>query len=176
MGPDPFDELGLLPSFDLDPAVVERAYLQRAAALHPDLAADPAETARAAARLNHAKQVLDSPERRANALLARLGGTGLDMDRSLPDGFLTQIMQVRADIEADGVTRNPAARSRWEAWAQERRREHINAVSVLFLGLSTPPSREALHAIRMNLNAWRYIERLIEQLDPDYDPARADFR
>jgi hypothetical protein len=29
--------------------------------------------------------------------------------------------------------------------------------------------------IRRELNAWRYIERLIEQLDPNYDPGRADF-
>ena len=29
--------------------------------------------------------------------------------------------------------------------------------------------------IRESLNAWRYIERLIEQLDPDYSPAEADF-
>ena len=37
------------------------------------------------------------------------------------------------------------------------------------------PAPEALREVRTRLNAWRYIERLIEQLDPDYDPARADF-
>jgi len=38
-----------------------------------------------------------------------------------------------------------------------------------------PPDPALLGEIRTQLNAWRYIERLIEQLDPQYDPNRADF-
>ena len=30
--------------------------------------------------------------------------------------------------------------------------------------------------IRRELNVWRYTERMIEQLDPGYDPNTADFR
>jgi hypothetical protein len=75
-------------------------------------------------------------------------------------------------------------RAKWESWAEERRREAIAEVGGMFAAIgpgSTDLRRaegrwhEGLRAIRVRLNAWRYIERLIEQLDPGYDPARADF-
>ena len=46
----------------------------------------------------------------------------------------------------------------------------------MFQSLSSPPAAESLAEIRIRLNAWRYIERLIEQLDPGYDPDVADFQ
>ncbi|MCC6661058.1 MAG: DnaJ domain-containing protein [Phycisphaerales bacterium] len=165
---DPFAMLGLPRGFDLDPSEVDRAYLERAGAVHPDVAAGDDDAARKAAALNHAKRVLEDPERRARALLALLGGPGKE-DRSLPPGFLMEIMETREHIEA---ARGPEERARWEAWAAERRREYQANVAGLFLRYAETgvPAR-----VRMTLNAWRYIERLIEQLDPDYDPARADF-
>lgn len=173
MNPDPFDLLGVAAVFDLDPAELERAYLARSAALHPDLAAGDADVARRSAVLNQSKRILEDPERRADALLSRLGGPTREKHKALPDGFLAEIMETREAVEEAG--RDPGARARWEAWAEERRREHIAIVSGLFKALGEPPDPAALSAIRTRLNAWRYIERLIEQLDPDYDPARADF-
>lgn len=173
MHPDPFDQLGLAPAFDLDPAALERAYLARSAALHPDLAAGDADAARRSALLNQSKRTLEDPERRADALLTRLGGPAREQHKALPDGFLAEIMETREAVEEAG--RDPEARARWETWAEERRREHIAVVSGLFKALGERPGPAALAAIRTRLNAWRYIERLIEQLDPEYDPARADF-
>lgn len=167
---DPFDVLGLPPHFDLDPSVIERAFLRAMASAHPDAAgsANGIESA----DLTEARRVLDDPERRANALLDRLGGPGKD-DRSLPDGFLMEIMSVREEIE------QTPDRERWTAWAEERRAEHIASVGAHFQRLDhagDEPARESIRrSIRTELNAWRYAERLIEQLDPDYDPARADF-
>ena len=46
----------------------------------------------------------------------------------------------------------------------------------LFERFDETNEQAVLSEIRTQLNAWRYIERLIEQLDPDYDPNRADFR
>lgn len=169
---DLFDLLGLPPTFDLDSAELQRAYLSRSAAIHPDLAAGDAAAARRAAALNQAKRTLEDPERRANALLARLGGPSKEQDRSLPPGFLMEIMEVREEIESGG--RNEPKRAKWEAWAAQRREEHIRLISDLFG--RKPVDVAGLAAIRTQLNAWRYIERLIEQLDPDYDPARADSR
>jgi molecular chaperone HscB len=170
LGVDPFDLLGLPPVFDLDAPALQRAYLQRSAAIHPDLAAQDAEAARQAAALNQAKRMLDDPERRANALLARLGGPGKERDRSLPPGFLIEIMETREEIESARL--DPAARTRWEHWGAERRAAYAARVSGLFASAGSNPA--VLRAIRTELNAWRYIERLIEQLDPDYDPSRAD--
>lgn len=172
---DPFHTLRLPPRFDLEPAAVERAYLARAAAIHPDLAStDPerqADAARRSATLNQARATLLDPERRAIALLDRLGGPSASQDRSLPDGFLMEMMEVRERIDEEIADEGGAARSRWEAWAGERRSEHEAAVGVMFATLHEPADPGVLAKIREQLNAWRYIERLGDQLDPGHEPA-----
>jgi molecular chaperone HscB len=175
---NPFSELGLPERFDLDAPAVESAYLARIAAIHPDLS-DPAASddfARRSAALHEAKAVLLDPERRAGALLALRGGPGPSDDRALPDGFLMEMMEIREAVEADRG--DPGAVARWEAWAGERRAEHAERVAGLFDRADAAEGAAkagALTEIRRELNAWRYIERLLEQLDPEYDPARADF-
>lgn len=176
MTPDPFDTLGLPPAFTLDAAQIDRAYLARSAALHPDVATGDPDAPRRMAALNDAKRTLEDPERRAIALLARLGGPAKEQDRSLPDGFLIDIMETREEIESAIQSGDPAQRRRWEAWAQAQRERAIHEVGAMFAALGPPARPDQLRAIRTRLNAWRYIERFVEQLDPDYDPARADFQ
>ncbi|USN99460.1 MAG: hypothetical protein H6810_01940 [Phycisphaeraceae bacterium] len=171
MTADPFDTLGLEPAFGLADVQIEQAYLARIASAHPDRDADGAA---AAAALNVARAALLSPERRANTLLARLGGPGPSDDKSLPDGFLMEMMTVRGEIEEAIADGGDDARGEWEVWADERRAGFIERVGALFARAQAGET-PALAKIRTELNAWRYIERLIEQLDPDYDPARADF-
>jgi molecular chaperone HscB len=164
---DPFDLLGLPPRFDLDSAAMQRAYLLRSAAAHPDLAQDPAHdpaAADSAAALNRARQQLEDPESRADALLARLGGPAREADRSLPAGFLPEIMDVREQMEAAIAAGDAAATAHWHQWAMMRRAEHIASVTASFASLSSPPAQGTLKEIRRSLNAWRYIERMLEQL------------
>lgn len=173
--PDPFDMLGLAPRFDLMPDQVERAYLARAAKVHPDLVGRGEEAERQAAELAAARATLDDPESRANALLARLGGPSKEADRSLPAGFLATIMELREQVEEAMASGDPVERKRQQGFAQERRREYMERVGGLFQAYETSHDSAVLASIRRELNAWRYIERLIEQLDPGYDPAKADF-
>lgn len=170
---DAFDTLGLPARFDLDPARIQRAFLQRTAGLHPDHGARPEDEA-ASASLNAARAVLDDPEQRAGALLSRLGGPSKEQDRSLPDGFLMEMMEVRERIEAE--RKDPDARERWEDWGESRRRGHMERVKNLFAQATGPeggpplpqgPEASVLKAIRRELNAWRYIERMLEQLGED---------
>lgn len=173
---DAFDLLNLPPAFDLDPAHLRRAYLLRSAQIHPDVAGQDEEAARRSALLNEAKDALEDPERRADTLLLRLGGPPRERERSLPDGFLASIMETRMAVEEAIASGDPAERRRWEGWATDQRGRHIGRVGAMFAALGSPPAPDDLRAIRTELNAWRYIERLIEQLDPGYDPGRADFR
>lgn len=181
---DPFATLALAPRFDLDHARIQAAYLQAVGSAHPDASAsagaassggagDPARPD--PATINEARRILADPERRADALLRRLGGPPSAQERGLPEGFLMEVMEVRQQIEADLAADPAAARSRWETWAEQRRAERQQAVAAMFQALADPPAPDALRDIRIQLNAWRYIERLIEQLDPEYDPAVADF-
>lgn len=177
--PDPFDLLGLPPSFDLNAGQIARAHRKASASAHPDRnpsAPDAgSEAARTTARLNHARRTLENDELRANALLERLGGPPKNREKALPDGFLIEIMRTRLAVEEALGSGDPAARETCESEAEAEREKWIHDVRAAFAALGDPPDPAQLTAIRVKLNAWRYIERLIEQLDPDYDPARADF-
>ena len=170
--PDPFATLGLPVSFALSRQQVESAYLSRIAAAHPDHGNDADSPADAAA-LNDARRALLDDETRANLVLASRGGPSASDDDALPDGFLMEIMETRMEIESALASGDDAERARWSAWAVEQRGVYARGVGD---GLDAASGdRAALGEIRRTLNAWRYIERLIEQLDPDYNPASADF-
>lgn len=170
---DPFGALGLERRFDLDDAAIEAAFLQRLAMAHPDLAGESSSAD--AAGLTDARGLLLDPERRASTLLALMGGAVASDHKALPDGFLMEMMELRGEIESDLAEGGSESRCRWEAFAEERRASHIAKSGALFSQLGGVPNESDLRAIRIELNAWRYTERLIEQLDPGYDPARADF-
>ena len=179
--PDPFDALGVPPSFRLTATQIERAYLTRAAQAHPDAhadahtSADAAQAASGMAHLNDARRRLRHAETRARALLHR-HGLHDPADDALPDGFLMSMLETRMEIEAAIAGGDEAERTRWAEWAERRRAEHAERIAELFDDLDAGGDQDAIGAhIRVELNAWRYIERLIEQLDPAYDPDRADF-
>jgi len=158
---DPFKLLGLEPRFDLDPAEIDRAFLARAAGAHPDLAGSDASMS----SLNEARRILADPERRANALLTLLGGPRAEDCRDLPPAFLMEIMELRERIEGLLAGGDESIRASVAREAQMRRDECVRAVSHAFASLDDPPAASALRDIRVQLNAWRYIERLIEQID-----------
>lgn len=180
---DPFLVLGLERTFDLDESRIRRAYLARAAMMHPDTleGALDGDADASSAALNEAKRTLEDPERRANALLVLLGGASAEGDRTLAPGFLMEVMELRERVEEALGSGDASARARVGREAGEAREAYIRRVGALFRGLGEldgvggDERGAALRAIRVELNAWRYIERLIEQLDPGYDPGRADF-
>lgn len=151
---------------DLDRARIERAYLARLSGAHPDLGGD----AVGASDLNEARDVLVDPERRANLLLELAGGPGASDCRDLPDGFLMEMMELRQRIEEEVEADPESARAHWEEWGRGKREAHEAEVARML------SEGADLVAVRVELNAWRYIERLIEQLDPEYDPARIEGR
>jgi molecular chaperone HscB len=153
---DAFDVLGVEARFDLDSARLQRAFLARSAELHPDRAAG--DEVRAAA-LNQAREALRDPEQRANLLLARLGGPSKEADRSLPAGFLEAMMSARESLDAAKQAGSGDEVERWRAWAESERDGHMARVRGLFA-----EERPDAKAIRRELNAWRYIERMLEQV------------
>jgi curved DNA-binding protein CbpA len=166
---DPFAALGLPRRFSIDSADVERRYLAAVAEMHPDLMShsealgalgeDNIDVDAKSSALNEARRTLEDPERRAIALWKLLGGKD---DPTLPPGFLMEMMEVREAIEA-GVS--GPERAKWEAWVEDRRRDYTKAVGELFLRIERgEPAPDHLRQIKLQLNAWRYIERLAEQL------------
>ncbi|HBS28876.1 MAG TPA: hypothetical protein DEB06_05375 [Phycisphaerales bacterium] len=161
--PDPFALLGMPRGFEMDRAALHRAWLARAARVHPDRDAGDPEREAALAALNLARVTLDDPERRAEALLRLMGGPTREADRTLPDGFLPEMLAVREEMESDLASDAAAARSKWGGWASARREEHIAHAAGLFREAQSGRAG-ALMEIRALLNAWRYVERMIERL------------
>jgi len=171
---DPFALLGLPRGFELDPSALQAAYLRASARVHPDKRHEPAgalEAAADAARINDARQMLADDERRADALLRVLGGPPKDRVKDLPDGFLLDIMGTRETMEAAIESRDPQQLAALQGWAEERRREFAAAIALLFADHACSNDAALLREVRVQLNAWRYIERMLEQLDPDDRPA-----
>ena len=163
--PDPFALLGLERRFDIDPAALKRAWLTKAAKAHPDrVGASGTETDASSARLNQAMQTLENPERRAGALLKLLGGAAAEDDKSLPDGFLMEMLEVREEAEAAARAHDEAKLRAFESWANDQRSAMIGQVGKMFVSVGDRADGEALGAIRTQLNALRYIERMIDQI------------
>ncbi|MCA9283822.1 MAG: hypothetical protein KDA22_01310 [Phycisphaerales bacterium] len=167
---DPFTLLGLPHKFDLSRAEIQAAHLRHLARLHPDRIADPIErieASMAAARVNQARAILENDEHRANELLVRLGGAEREEDRTLPDGFLAEMMETRERIETLMQSDGGQARTEIEGWAAAERRgylERLRRVLQEAAGVEGDRRTALLAEGRQQLNAWRYIERLLEQL------------
>ncbi len=181
---DCFAILGLPRVFALDPVAIQRAFLTRSAEIHAGVA-DADEQDRALSELNQAKAIVENPESRADALVLLAGGPSRETDRSLPEGFLQEMMELRQameeEIESASTEARPAAIAKWEGWSFKRRQDHERRAGLHFAqlhanvspmpGVSEPPSENnLLRTIRRELNAWRYIERMIEQIDPQQGP------
>lgn len=157
MPSDPFTTLALPRSFDLSDQAIESAFVRRSVQVQPS------GDEHALEELNRARDLLIDPEHRAAELLALVAPPEVLGDRSLPPEFLQTIMDIRVRIE-DELATDPQARARWRAWGQARRGDHVRRVSELFAVAGDPPARDLLVLIKRELNAWRYIERLLEQL------------
>lgn len=109
---DPFETLGLSPTFDLDPGELEKRHRELSKALHPDrFAACPASERRQALgkaiEVNAAWRSLRDPVERARALLARLGVVVHEGSEPAADPeLLMQVMELREELSDAGRQRD----------------------------------------------------------------------
>jgi molecular chaperone HscB len=165
---DAFAALKLPRRFDLTHPQISRAYLA-ASRTWQHQSIDPDLTHQALAVINQAKLTLLNPEARANHLLHLLGGPSASRDRSLPPGFLMQIMEQREALQAAQASADREQVEAFTTWASAQRQANVQQVAPLFAALSSvnsKPDPAALAHIRQILNAWRYIERMAEQISP----------
>ena len=170
---DPFQRIGVDARFDLDPAMIERKLVRATARLHPDRAADDIEAdawGRELAAINAAARLLLNDEQRADALLRLRGGPAASEEKGLPDGFLQEILGTRMELEEALASGDADGRTRLETWAHAERAGHHRRVAALFDEHAASPEPELLRNIRLELNRWRYVERMIEQMDPRARP------
>ncbi|MEM9083217.1 MAG: iron-sulfur cluster co-chaperone HscB C-terminal domain-containing protein [Planctomycetota bacterium] len=165
---DPFSLLGLPLSYDIDEAALERVWLRKSAKLHPDRAGEDEHASDILGALNAARATLLNPELRAGALLAALHGPSASEDKTLPEGFLEQTLAERMEIEELAASGDQAAIEAKVAEVREREQALVVRVADLFGGVKEGDA-DRLAAIRHELNAWRYLTRMLERLRGESD-------
>ncbi len=170
--PTPFAVLGLEPSFAVDQQGLKKRMLALSRALHPDFhAGADAETRRLAedhsAALNAAYALLSDDARRAEWLVRELGGPREDEERTLPGAFLQEVLEWNEAIEearasAPGSPER-AALAPLTRQLRDARAQGLQGVARLLTPLPAPGAA-ALRAVRQELNALRYLERVLREL------------
>ena len=177
--PDHFDLLGLPRQFALDAAGLERAYLARSRATHPDFhglasGAEQRASLELAAALNEAYATLRQPFRRAEYLLALEGGPSAADHKEMAPEFLEEMLDLRMAIEElreSGAADSPG-RTAMERQLTERGGRLAEALQGLFTRLEALPAEDAgrkplLAQVRQALNAAKYVEGLLRDLRAD---------
>ncbi len=164
--PDHFARLGLEPGFRLDRDALERAYLERAAAAHPDrVATASSELRRAAledsAAINAAYRVLRDPVARAEylVLLAGIDLDSNDRERGAPhpeQTFLVDMIERRETLAELGG----------DAAGLEALRERVEGErDELFAAGLDALARADTRAAALALVHRRYLQRLLDEID-----------
>ncbi len=171
---DPFSLLDLPLRYELDPKDLDRRMRRIAARLHPDRTTDPivaAENADRLAEMHAAADLLRDDLKRADRLIDLWGGPEASSEKGLPDGFLEEMLEVRMDLESSLDSGDELAVRRLEEWAGAEWGARRDAVGSLLDG-DRPASENDRRSARLEINRWRYIQRMLEQLHPS--PASMD--
>lgn len=167
-----FETLGLPQQFPLENSQLETTYHALAAELHPDFYATAPTAQRAlseqlSALLNRAYATLLDPTARANYLLS-LWRQGDDVqERDLPDGFLQEMFFLQEEIEdlLQAEDYESLATQRLPLETRLRTLQNSYQTQLTNAG-TTPPSSADLHELQRQLNAERYLQRLLARCQP----------
>ena len=148
---NPFETLGLAPTFALDPASLEQRQRELNRAVHPDRHAgkSPAERRQALSRamdINLAYRTLRDPASRAEALFELLGAGGTRESTISDPVLLLEMLEQREALEQARQSKDLARLRGIGALMAERERRVTAALESAFAPLlgSTSPSQAAL--------------------------------
>jgi molecular chaperone HscB len=152
--------------FDLDPAVIERAFFDKSKELHPDRFANAPAAERVAAlsktrALNDAYQTLKKPVPRAEYLLERAGVTIGDNEQLDPT-FLMEILELREELAEARVAKRTSEIEKLCGVMKTRRKAAVDSLATLF-------AKNDLAAIKEQLIVLRYLDRYLEECDAALD-------
>ena len=117
---------------------------------------------RVSAQLNQAFHVLLDPVQRAEYLLEMSGGKAAADDKQVPQQILMDTLELREEIEEAKAAGDQAGLHRMREQIQRRFDETLEGVAALARKL---PGDEGLRRnLRNELNAIRYLRKLLEQL------------
>jgi molecular chaperone HscB len=164
---DMFERLGLPRRFSIDAAALEREYLARSRALHPDYhqlgsSAEQSASIALTAALNEAYATLKDPFRRAEYLHHLEGGPTASELKDVPAEFLEEMLDLRMEIA--GLTPDSPATVAMERQLTERRDTLLGQIGSILDGVALEHHAGELARARRLLNATKYVNNLIRDL------------
>ena len=171
--PSPFATLGVEPRYALNRMALRKRLLALSRQLHPDFYgnadAQVRELAqRNTAELNAAFEILDDDFHRADWLVKSLGGPTQEDERQMPPAFLAEVLEWNETIEeAREAEPGSSERAALDELEKELRAERQNVMNSIESKLDPLPDAHApiLAEVRRNLNAIRYIDRSLREID-----------
>lgn len=169
----PFAILRLEPRFALESGDLKRRLLRASRVVHPDFfaGADAEVRARAehaSALVNEAFATLSDPAARADWLVRSLDGPSEAEQRDMPRAFLMEVLEWNEVLERARAPRaGAAAREELEQLKRTLRAEKTTVLASLekLLTPLPPPRSPALVTARSQLNALRYLDNTLAQID-----------
>jgi len=170
MQSDHFQLLGLERRFAIDPAELERRYLERSREVHPDRQADRPAGERAAAageamQVNLAYRTLKRALPRAEHLL-QLAGVRIGDNEPVAQDLLMEVLELREQLAT--------ALARMDAAARTRERAELDKLGALFAEFEVAPQGgggAALARIKDQVILLRYLARYREAFEDDAEAA-----
>ena len=162
----PFELLGLEPSFEVDTKDLKARLRRFTRLVHPDFFALEGDEALAKAErnnalLNEAFAILSDETRRADRLVADLGGPSEKDLGSMPQAFLMEVMEWNEVLEeASPGSEELQQLSRDLTAHRDRISDEIGAA----LTPLPQPGAPSLAGIRQSLNARRYVDRALGRI------------
>jgi molecular chaperone HscB len=172
---DPFETLGIAPSFDVDLPSVEKRYRELARVLHPDRhlgesAGERRMNLGKAVEVNEAWRLVRDPIRRAEALLRR---QGVHMEegkepKAAPE-FLMEMMEQREALSEAKASGDPAAVERLATAIRAREKDVAARIAATFatalpIGDAASGPTVALDKVVAMLGELRYYRRFLDEV------------
>jgi molecular chaperone HscB len=163
---DAFELLGLPARFDLDAAVIERAFFDRSKEVHPDRFAQAPAAERVAAlsksrALNDAYNVLKKPVGRAEYLLGKHGVVIGDNER-LDPAEIMRVLELREELaEARHADDKPKVEE-LQANMKQRRARALDELDGLFANSDWVGVKRVVISLR-------YIDRYLDECNAALD-------
>lgn len=175
---NPFELLGIRPTFKLDPALLEQRQRELNRVLHPDRHAGktPAERRAALGRamdVNQAMRRLRDPAARAEALFELLGEDSLS-ERSVTDPLLLgEMLEQREQLDEIRRSKDVARLKQLGSGMRERELRVVARLGEAFEPLTEAlaqgaagrePRERTLPEVRRLLSELRYVRRFMEEV------------
>lgn len=167
---DPFDTLGLAPSFDLDLTELEQRYRDLQKTLHPDKHVQGSATDRRASlshavTVNEAYRALKDDLKRAEALVRRFGGQEGEKHGAQDSELLMEVMELREALAEARAERDLLRAQKLSAEVrvkEQTSRASLKATLDELVAGSTPA---LLVKAERDLSRLRYYRRFQDEVD-----------